>query len=101
VIYDATCASCHGVTGKGDGAAAVGLDPRPSDFTDAFHARFYSDAARVEIIRKGLPGTGMGAFGGQYSDPEILDMYAYVKTLTPQTAEPPAGKHDDPSTHAH
>ncbi|MCC6221760.1 MAG: cytochrome c [Deltaproteobacteria bacterium] len=27
------CASCHGVEGKGDGAAAAAMNPKPSDFT--------------------------------------------------------------------
>jgi len=29
------CASCHGVKGKGDGAAAVALNPKPADWTSA------------------------------------------------------------------
>jgi mono/diheme cytochrome c family protein len=27
------CASCHGATGRGDGAAAVALNPKPADWT--------------------------------------------------------------------
>jgi mono/diheme cytochrome c family protein len=27
------CVSCHGATGKGDGAAAVALNPKPADWT--------------------------------------------------------------------
>jgi mono/diheme cytochrome c family protein len=27
------CASCHGAKGKGDGAAAVALNPKPADWT--------------------------------------------------------------------
>ena len=30
-----TCFTCHGMEGKGDGPAAVGLDPSPRDFTSA------------------------------------------------------------------
>ena len=29
------CASCHGLKGKGDGAAAVALNPKPADRTSA------------------------------------------------------------------
>ena len=29
------CASCHGAKGKGDGAAAVALNPKPADWTSA------------------------------------------------------------------
>lgn len=30
VIYKEYCAQCHGATGKGDGPAAAGLDPKPA-----------------------------------------------------------------------
>jgi mono/diheme cytochrome c family protein len=29
------CVSCHGPTGKGDGAAAVALNPKPADWTSS------------------------------------------------------------------
>lgn len=29
------CVSCHGVKGKGDGAAAAALNPRPADWTSS------------------------------------------------------------------
>jgi mono/diheme cytochrome c family protein len=31
--YAAFCAACHGTSGKGDGAAAVGLERKPADLT--------------------------------------------------------------------
>ena len=33
-LYTAQCAACHGATGRGDGPAGQGLDPRPSNFHD-------------------------------------------------------------------
>ena len=32
-IAKINCASCHGAKGKGDGAAAVALSPKPADWT--------------------------------------------------------------------
>ena len=32
-VADVNCASCHGAKGKGDGAAAVALNPKPADWT--------------------------------------------------------------------
>ncbi len=95
-VYDTACASCHGATGKGDGPAGAGLTPPPADFTDAFHARFYSDAARVHIVRKGIAGTGMAGFEGTLSEKDVLDVYAYVKGLRPAPGTAPAG-----GEHAH
>ena len=32
-LAQANCVACHGAKGKGDGAAAVALDPKPADWT--------------------------------------------------------------------
>ena len=32
-IAKINCASCHGAKGKGDGAAAIALNPKPADWT--------------------------------------------------------------------
>jgi mono/diheme cytochrome c family protein len=34
-VAEVNCASCHGAGGKGDGAAAVALNPKPADWTSA------------------------------------------------------------------
>ena len=34
-IAKVNCTSCHGTTGKGDGAAAVALTPKPADWTSS------------------------------------------------------------------
>src|SRR5262245_61688506 len=34
-VAKTNCASCHGAKGKGDGAAAVALNPKPADWTSA------------------------------------------------------------------
>lgn len=31
--YDMYCVTCHGASGKGDGLAAAGLNPKPADFS--------------------------------------------------------------------
>lgn len=79
--YDLTCAPCHGATGRGDGASGASLTTPPADFTDAFHARYYSDAGRVHIIQYGADGTSMPPFGSQFDHSQVLDLYAYVRTF--------------------
>lgn len=81
VLYAAHCLTCHGASGKGDGAGGVGLSPAPSDLTDAFHSRYYSDAGRVRVIQKGSAGTAMVGFEGVLDGRQILDVYAYVRTF--------------------
>ncbi len=81
--FEQQCASCHGATGKGDGPAGKDLNPPPSDMTDAFHARYYSDAGRVQVIRRGSPGTAMAGFEGALSEEQIVQVYAFVASLRP------------------
>lgn len=88
-LYATHCASCHGDAGKGDGPAGKGLNPPAADFTDAFHARFYSDAGRVRIIEKGSPNTAMAGFEGTLDRQQILDVYAYVRSLRPAAGGQP------------
>lgn len=33
-IFKTYCVTCHGATGKGDGPASAGLNPKPADFAD-------------------------------------------------------------------
>jgi mono/diheme cytochrome c family protein len=33
-VFKTFCQTCHGATGKGDGPAAVALNPKPADFAD-------------------------------------------------------------------
>lgn len=77
-LFATHCAGCHGPGGKGDGPAGKDLNPPPSDMTDAFHARYYSDAGRVHIVRNGSPGTAMAGFQGTLKDEEILAVYRHV-----------------------
>lgn len=61
-LYAVNCASCHGIAGKGDGAAAAALNPKPRDFT-AGYWRYGGGVARVvQTISVGSPGTAMAAF---------------------------------------
>jgi mono/diheme cytochrome c family protein len=80
-LFASDCAVCHGERGKGDGPGGAGLSTPPADFTDPFHARYYSDAGRMEVIRHGVPGTGMVGWEGTLSSTDVLDVYAFVRTL--------------------
>jgi mono/diheme cytochrome c family protein len=80
-IYSRTCVTCHGVSGKGDGPAAVAFTQKPADFTDAAHSAYYSDAGRIHIIEKGVAGTPMTGWANLLNPDEIQAVYAYVRSL--------------------
>lgn len=83
--YATYCASCHGAAGKGDGAAAATLNPKPRDLTDAKYMATLTDQYMFDIIKKGGPAVGKAAlmppWGAALKDPEIQNVVAYIRTL--------------------
>jgi cytochrome c oxidase cbb3-type subunit 3 len=68
-LYEATCSKCHGLDGGGgDGPALQGVPER------------LGDEATGDIIRAGIPGTGMNGFGSLNPN-EIGQVLGYLKTL--------------------
>ena len=61
-IYAENCAACHGVAGRGDGWAAPGLDPAPSDFHDATRMGGRSLYGLYSTVTLGVAGTSMASF---------------------------------------
>lgn len=80
-LYARACASCHGAEGAGDGPAAAGLEPAPSDFTDRERALAMSPFALYSTITYGIEGTGMQSFGERFSEAERYDLAFYVGSL--------------------
>lgn len=61
-IFGAYCATCHGVTGAGDGPAGKVLTPRPRDFRTEPFRQGDSVLEVFATVTKGVPGTAMVAF---------------------------------------
>lgn len=71
-IYRASCASCHGVAGRGGLAPSL----RRGD------AAAMTPDELVEVIRDGRPRRGMPAWGGVLSDRQIRAVAGYVRELS-------------------
>ncbi len=80
-LFGQICGPCHGPRGKADGLSALTLSERPSDLTDPRQANFFSEQARLHIIRQGSPGTAMAAWGAVLSENDIVAVYLYVRSL--------------------
>lgn len=80
--FGSVCLPCHGPKGAGDGPASRALNPRPSDLTDAARAGKLTDGDRFAIMKNGVPGTAMQAFGAALSDDQIWEILAYVSSLS-------------------
>ena len=83
-LYRADCATCHGVSGRGDAWRARLLFLRPGDLTDAKGMGTYSDDALFQTIKQGgasFGKPGMPSFGFHLTDEEIRALVAYIRAL--------------------
>lgn len=91
--YDANCVGCHGATGKGDGAAAAALNPKPQDHTDGKIMNVLTDKYLFDIIKGGGKAVQkapiMPAASKKLSDQDIWDMVAYIRSLANPPYKPP------------
>lgn len=80
-LYRARCQSCHGVSGRGDGPAATGLEPPPADFTAAIRSRDATPARDFQVTTLGIPATEMAGYGDRLGVQQRWDLAAYLQTL--------------------
>lgn len=79
ITYAATCATCHGESGKGDGPAAVALNPAPADL--AIHVPLHTDAELLDFIANGIDGTPMVPQLGNLSEDDIWHLVNFIRTF--------------------
>ena len=90
VIYKEYCSQCHGATGKGDGPAASGLEPKP-----AIHANIPFDKVPIDylynVINHGGAAMGkspnMPYWGLTIGQQGVADVMAYLKATFKGGAE--------------
>jgi mono/diheme cytochrome c family protein len=84
-LFAKYCAACHGPSGKGDGAAAAALNPKPKDLTDKAYVAGLKDDYLFTLIQKGGAAVGKSplvpAFGAQLKEGDIKDVIAFVRNL--------------------
>lgn len=80
VIYSTICIRCHGIDGKGNGQ--INFTPPVADLTSPVVQRKL-DAKLFKSVHDGKPNTAMGAWREAFSDDEIWDALAYIRTLAP------------------
>ncbi len=82
-IYKDYCAVCHGESGKGDGPAGVGLNPKPKDFTDCKAMAAVPDETAFKAIKDGGQSVGisptMPSWGASLQDEQIRDVVTYIR----------------------
>ena len=86
-LFAELCAGCHGARGDGKIAHPEGLLQQPSNFTDPAQATFFSEQARLQIIRQGIAGTAMMGWAEALPESDLLAIYLHVRQLY-ETAKP-------------
>jgi mono/diheme cytochrome c family protein len=84
-VYEAACAACHGLDGKGSPRATVGFDVTLPDFADCAFATAEADQDWNTVVHEGGRIRGldrhMPAFGDALSPEEIALAVRHVRTF--------------------
>lgn len=79
VVWQSRCTTCHGATGKGDGAAAAALTPKPRDFSSATWQASVSDEHIEKIIAEGGQAVGLSML--MPANPDLVSKPDVIKAL--------------------
>ena len=83
--YDLLCAACHGLSGKGDGPAAIALPVKPQNHTNGKYMKTLTDQNLFDFIKGGGQSVGksplMPAWAGKVKDRDIWNLVAYIRSL--------------------
>ncbi len=85
-IFETNCVTCHGPEGKGNGDAAVGLDPQPANLTDAEMMGMVDDAYLFFRVSEGGAmepwNSAMPTWKDALSETQRWQVVTFVRTLS-------------------
>ncbi len=85
VLYQASCANCHGADGRGADPALLAFEEEVPDFTDCDFAAREPDADWIAVAHEGGPVRGfsemMPAFRGALAPEQLERVMQYIRTM--------------------
>lgn len=88
-LYEANCATCHGVAGMGDGAQAKGMEPPPPALGDLAAMRDVTPSLMYHIVSVGIAGTAMTGWSANLTPDQRWNVVAYVNSMRAPPAVAP------------
>lgn len=82
-LFAQNCAGCHGATGDGNGLAAAGLLPKPTNLRQ----HRFSTPGLAHALWNGVAGSAMPAWR-DFSVPDLASLTIYVQSLHTAAIEP-------------
>ena len=79
-LWEQACADCHAGNGSGRNWIGSFIDPPPPDLRDPSAASFHSVEELTALLRDGVPGTAMPAFGAVLGERELAGLVRYFDT---------------------
>jgi high-affinity iron transporter len=79
-LYAQNCSSCHGNAGRGDGPAALTLDPAPADFSAGKFKYGGKPEEIFKTLEEGIPNSMMVSYK-YLSAVQRWSLVAYVESL--------------------
>lgn len=92
-IFTTHCASCHGATGNGQGAAAPTLASKPMSFLDSARMASMTPLSVYGSVKSGIQNTAMPSFSS-LSENELWAVSFYVHSLRARMDLPVAARLD-------
>jgi high-affinity iron transporter len=93
-LYVQSCASCHGVSGAGDGPAGRTLDPRPPALGLKTETADLTPTLAYNVISVGVSGTAMPGFAASLSPQDRWNIVNYIYALRGETMQLPVARAD-------
>lgn len=77
-LFQSNCAFCHAADGTGKNWIGTFMKPHPRDLTSDGAMQHMTRSRLAAVIREGLPGTSMPAWGAVLDMAQIHDIVAYI-----------------------
>ena len=92
VLYERSCASCHGTAGRGDGPAGRGMNPAPPAIGDPVTMKDVTPALMYRIASVGIAGTPMVGYANVMTPEQRWNIVAYLLSLRANAAQVAEGE---------